>query len=124
MDVHSETRSKPARKSPTQRNTQPRPADASAEIVRLVAEFVVGETTPDRRSLKTRHLAGLAALTALKATPPQLELLVRAARAAGATRDEVAATIVEAALYAGFAAARAGMEVVFAVYGAPDRNPR
>ena len=124
MHVQIESRPKPARKSRPTLNTQSRNVDASAEVVRLVAEFVVAETTPDEHTIKLRQLAGLAALTALKATPPQLELLVRAARAAGATRDEVAATIVETALYAGFAAARAGMEVVFAVYGAPDRNPR
>lgn len=122
MHVQIESRPKAARKSRPTPNTQSRNVDASAEVVHLVAQFVVaefvgGETTPDKHTIKTRQLAGLAALTALKATSQQLKLLVYAASAAGATRDEVAATIVEAALYAGFAAARAGMEAVVAVYG-------
>ena len=93
-----------------------------ADAADFVARFVRGESGPSILTPKTRALAGLAALTAAKATGSQIKAHVRAARAAGASRDEVLETILEAALYSGFAAARRSLDAAFEVFADPDRK--
>jgi alkylhydroperoxidase/carboxymuconolactone decarboxylase family protein YurZ len=61
---------------------------------------------------RTRALIALALVTAARVALPTLKAHVNAAFDAGATADEVSATIREAALYSGIAAASAGLDAV------------
>jgi 4-carboxymuconolactone decarboxylase len=87
-----------------------------AEEAEFVAQVLNASRARGALDLKARALSGLAAVTALRAPADQLKTHVREALFAGATRDEIVATIVEAALYAGFAAASAGLEAAFAAF--------
>lgn len=88
----------------------------------LVARYLAN---PDPSVLgpKLHALTGLAALTALKGPVQNLRAHVRDALLAGASREEVVATIVEGALHVGFAAAQAGLEAAFVEFAEADATP-
>jgi alkylhydroperoxidase/carboxymuconolactone decarboxylase family protein YurZ len=105
-------------------------ADASArtaeECPAQRAERIAGYlANPDPSVLGARAhaLIGLAALTAIKGPAVQIRAHVRDALAAGSSREEIVATIVEAALHAGFAAAQAGLEAAFVQFAEADATP-
>jgi alkylhydroperoxidase/carboxymuconolactone decarboxylase family protein YurZ len=88
----------------------------------LVAGLLPREEEPLALDARTRILAGLAALTAVKAAPAQLKAHIQAALESGATRDDVLHTIVEAALYAGFLAASEALTVAVETFAELDRK--
>jgi alkylhydroperoxidase/carboxymuconolactone decarboxylase family protein YurZ len=81
---------------------------ALGDEAHLIAGFLTSRA-PATLGPKASALTGLAALTAVRAPAPQLRAHVRDAVSAGATHDEVVATIVEAA-------AHAGLEAAFSVF--------
>ncbi len=93
---------------------------ASAEEAEIVAQILAASRTRDDLTPKQRALTALAAVTVLRPPSPELKAHVRSALETGATRDEIVSTIVETALYAGFASAYAGLEAAFAVFRKHD----
>jgi alkylhydroperoxidase/carboxymuconolactone decarboxylase family protein YurZ len=99
---------------------EPVPAP-SPEVAKLVAGLL-GKRGASGLEAKTGALAALAALTALRAPFPTLRAHVRSALDDGASREEILATVAEAALHSGFAAAHAGLEAVHIVFAAADSS--
>ncbi len=93
---------------------------AGAEEAEFVAQILTASRTSEALQPKQRALAALAAVTVLRMPSSDLKAHVRAAADAGASRDEIVSTIVEAALYAGLASAHAGLEAAFAVFRKHD----
>ena len=123
MNIHCEHAPVKPPHGPRSRRRRIDDRPSVADVADFVARFVRGESGPSVLPPKTRALAGLAALTAARATGSQITAHVRAAQTAGASRDEVLETILEAALYSGFAAARRSLEAAFAAFADPDRKP-
>ncbi|MCL4162095.1 UNVERIFIED_CONTAM: hypothetical protein GTU68_026562 [Idotea baltica] len=71
--------------------------------------------------LKNRYIATIAALTALGGqTRPQLKVNIEGGRKAGLTREEIAETIWQMALYGGFPAAINALNAALEVFDAED----
>jgi alkylhydroperoxidase/carboxymuconolactone decarboxylase family protein YurZ len=85
-----------------------------------VAALIAANLDSSALALETRSLVGLAALVARRAALPLIKDHVRNARLAGADRKAITSVVVEAALYAGFAAARDGLAAVLAVFDEED----
>ena len=99
-------------------------AGPSPEVAALVAGFFHGRRgVHEGRDVKLGALAALAALTALRAPTPALRAHVHSALKDGATREEILTTVMEAALYSGFAAAHAGLEAALRVFADSDSTP-
>ncbi len=82
-----------------------------------VMEAFLGKTfNPEGLDSKTRLLLTLSGLTILGASAePQIRLTVRHARAAGATKQEIAETIAQSGLFGGIPAMTKAMEIATAV---------
>ena len=89
---------------------------ASAEEADFVVQILTASRSRDALTPKQRALTALAAATVVRPPSPDIRSHVRFALETGATRDEIVSTIVEAALYAGFASAHAALEAAFAVF--------
>ena len=96
--------------------------DCPAQSAELIASNLANPD-PSVLGARTHALIGLAALSAIKGPTVQLRAHVRDALLAGASREEVVAAIVEAALHAGFAAAQAGLEAAFVQFAETDATP-
>ncbi|MEM9049743.1 MAG: carboxymuconolactone decarboxylase family protein [Pseudomonadota bacterium] len=73
--------------------------------------------------LRERYLATIAALTALGGqTAPQLRVNIAGGRKAGLSREEIAETIWQMALYGGFPAAINGLNTALAVFAEEDAD--
>lgn len=73
--------------------------------------------------LRDRYIATIAALTALGAqTRPQLKVNIAGGRKAGLTREEIAETIWQMALYGGFPAAINGLNAALEVFAEEDAD--
>jgi 4-carboxymuconolactone decarboxylase len=96
---------------------------ASPDAERYVAEFL-RDAARSRLALdaKTRALTGLAAAAAVGGAPSILKALARDAVKAGAGREEIVAAIIEAALYSGFPAAKAGLAGAREAFAELDRR--
>ena len=84
-------------------------ADLAPGFGRYVIESPFGEIYADPAlDQRTRRLAAVAALTAVGDVEIPLAAHVRYALAAGATREEIVATVVQTSVYAGFPAVGQG----------------
>jgi alkylhydroperoxidase/carboxymuconolactone decarboxylase family protein YurZ len=113
-----------------QRRTERRPGGTRTASTDRAAELVTGflhsGLRPAALAPKVRALTALAAATVSRVPASELRAHVRHALASGAIADEVLATMSEAALYAGFAAAHAGFEAALSVFGdtyPPAKDP-
>ena len=71
--------------------------------------------------LRERYIATIAALTALGGhTKPQLKINIAGGRKAGLSREEIAETIWQMALYGGFPAAISGLNAALEVFDEED----
>ncbi len=59
--------------------------------------------------MKTREIAAVAALAAMRAARPQLKLYMHAALNVGCTKKQIVEVLIQMAVYAGFPAAANGV---------------
>jgi 4-carboxymuconolactone decarboxylase len=79
----------------------------------LTVDFAFGDVhSRPGLTARERELIILAVLTTLGGTEPQVAAHIRAARAAGATDDEIEETVIQAAPYAGIPRAVNAMKVL------------
>lgn len=83
-----------------------RVAEVSPEFARLAIEIPFGEILArPALDLRIRHLIAVAMLAAVRGAEPQLRLHVESALELGWSRAEIAETLIQAAIHAGFPAA-------------------
>jgi 4-carboxymuconolactone decarboxylase len=79
--------------------------DIAPDFGRFIVEFSYGDVfSRPGLDIRTRELAIISALTALGTAERQLKAHVLGALKAGASREEIVETIMQAAVYAGFPA--------------------
>jgi 4-carboxymuconolactone decarboxylase len=97
--------------------------EVAPDFGRLLVEFAFGDICGrPGLELKTREIATIAALTALGTAPAQLRVHIRAALNVGCSRTEVAETIMQMAVYAGFPAALNGLAAAKEVFAARQED--
>jgi len=80
------------------------------QLARFVIEFPFGDIySRPGLDLKSREIATIAALTALRNCSPQLKVHLNAALNVGCTEVEIKEVLMQMAVYAGFPAALNGM---------------
>ena len=80
-------------------------AEIAPDFARMTIEFPFGDLySRPAADLRTREIAAVSALAALRAEP-QLRVHVNAALRAGCTRDELVEVLMQVSIYAGFPAA-------------------
>lgn len=81
-------------------------ADISPDLARFTVEFAFGDVlSRDVLNLKLKELVTIGMLGVMGTAEPQLELHMRGAIKAGATKEEIVEIILQIAVYAGFPAA-------------------
>src|ERR1044072_542977 len=85
-------------------------ADIAPDFARYLFEFPFGDIySRPGLDLRAREIATIAALTALGNASPQLKGHIEAGLNVGLSREEIAETIMQMAVYAGFPAALNGL---------------
>lgn len=102
-------------------------ADIAPDFARYILEFPFGDIyCRPGLDLRAREVATIAALTAMGHATPQLKVHIEAGLNVGLTREEIAETIIQMAVYAGFPAALNGLfaakEVFAARFSGPDEQ--
>jgi len=93
------------------------------DLARYTIEFPFGDVySRSGLDLRSREIATVAALTALGNARPQLEVHIHGALNVGCSREEVAETIIQMAVYAGFPAALNGMTAAEEVFKQRDER--
>ena len=87
------------------------------DFARYLIEFPFGDiNSRPQLDQKSRDIAVVAALTALRNAAPQLKVHIQGALNVGASRAEVVETIMQMAVYAGFPAALNGLTAAKEVF--------
>lgn len=101
-------------------------AGVAPDFARYLIEFPFGDIySRPGLDLRSREIATIAALTALGNAAPQLKVHVEAGLNVGLSREEIAETIMQMAVYAGFPAALNGLFAAKEVFaGRSCHEPR
>jgi 4-carboxymuconolactone decarboxylase len=97
--------------------------DIASDLARYIIEFPFGDVY--RRpglDLKSREIATVAALTALRNAAPQLKVHIHGALNVGCSRKELVEIIIQMAVYAGFPAALNGIFAAKEVFKERDEK--
>lgn len=86
-------------------------AAEAPDLVRLMVEFAFADIfARTGLDVRARMFVAIGALAAQARSPTQLHWFVRAALAAGISRDEIVEALMEVSVFAGFTAATAALE--------------
>lgn len=98
-------------------------ADISPDLARLTVEFAFGDVlSRDVLDLKMRELVTIGMLGVMGTAEPQLELHMRGAIKAGATKEEIVEIVLQIAVYAGFPAAMNAVRTAKNVFKTVDND--
>lgn len=99
-------------------------ADIAPDFAKLLIEFPFGDIySRPQLDLRSREIAVVAALTAMRNAQPQLKVHIHGALNVGCTHVEVVEVIMQMAVYAGFPAALNGLFAAKEVFAERVQSP-